>query len=386
MRIYLDYNAGAPLAPEARRAMVAHLGEVTGNASSIHWAGRRARAALDEARTSVAALIGAAPGDIVFTSGGTEANNLALRGATGDERSGHVVTTAVEHASVLDTCDALELEGCGVTRIGVDRLGRVDPDAVGVAITSGTAVVSVGLANSEVGTIQAVAEVSHHTSARGVLLHVDAVQAAGKIPVSVAALGVDLLSLSAHKLGGPPGIGALYVRPGVRLSWRPTGGPQERGRRAGTENVAGAVGFGVAAGLAGSRLAGEAVRQSALIETLWTRIEAAIAGAERNGPLGAGAVVPNTLSVSFPGVDADALVIGLDLAGIAVSAGSACDAGSLRPSHVLLAMGRTPAEARSALRISIGHETSGSDLAQLLDTLPAVVARSRGMAPMEARA
>lgn len=385
MRAYLDYNAGAPLVPEARQAMAAYLDEAAGNSSSIHWAGRRARAALDDARAAVAALIGAAPGDIVFTSGGTEANNLALRGAAGWNGSGHIVTTAIEHASVLDTCEALSAHGCEVTRVGVDRLGRIDPDAVGTVIRSETAVVSVGLANSEVGTIQPVADVSRHARARNVLLHVDAVQAAGKIPVSVDALGADLLSLSAHKLGGPAGIGALYVRSGVRLRRQLAGGPQERGRRGGTENVAGAVGFGVAAEVAEARRASEALRHAALIQTLWARIKAAIPDAERNGPTEGAAVVPNTLSVSFSGADADALVIGLDLSGIAVSAGSACDAGSLRPSHVLLAMGRSAAEARSALRISIGRATTTDDLAHLLGALPAVVARSRGAATMEAR-
>jgi cysteine desulfurase len=386
MRVYLDYNAGAPLVPEARRAMAAYLDEATGNASSIHWAGRRARAALDEARTAVAGLIGAAPGDIVFTSGGTEANNLALRGAATANGGGHIVTTAIEHASVLDTCAALGAHGCETTRVGVDRLGRIDPDAVAAAIRSETVVVSVGLANHEVGTIQPVADVSGRAHARGVLVHVDAVQAVGKMSVSVDALGADLLTLSAHKLGGPPGIGALYVRPGVALRRQLTGGPQERERRAGTENVAGAVGFAAAAQVAGSRLASEGPRQAAMIGSLWTRIKAMTVDAERNGPAAGGAAVPNTLSVTFPGADADALVIGLDLEGIAVSAGSACDAGSLRPSHVLLAMGRSPADARSALRISIGPETTIGDLARLLDALAGVVARSRGATTAEARA
>ncbi len=386
MRIYLDYNAGAPLAPEARHAMAAYLGEEAGNSSSIHWAGRRARAALDEARAAIAALVGAPSGDIVLTSGGTEANNLALRGALGHSGGRHIVTTAIEHASILDTCAALRTHGCDVTWVGVDRLGRVDPDAVKAAIRNDTAVVSVGLANSEVGTIQPVGQLSRHARARNVLLHVDAVQAGGRIPVSVDALGADLLSLSAHKLGGPAGIGALYVRSGVRLERQATGGPQERGRRAGTENVVGAVGFGVAARIADACREVEAVRHRALIQALWIRIEATIEDVERNGPPEGAGVVPNTLSVSFRGADADGLVIGLDLAGIAVSAGSACDAGSLRPSHVLLAMGRSAAEARSALRISIGRETTPADLAYLLDTLRGVVARSRGAVTTEVRA
>jgi cysteine desulfurase len=384
MRIYLDYNAGAPLVPEARDAMAAYLQDAGGNSSSIHWAGRRARAALDDARAAVATLIGATSGEIVFTSGGTEANNLALRGAVGCARGRHIVTTAIEHASVLETCAALSAQGHEVTCVGVDRLGRVDPDAIGAAIRPETAVVSVGLANSEVGTIQSVARVSRHARARNVPVHVDAVQAAGKIPVSVDALDVDLLSLSAHKLGGPSGVGALYIRSGARLERQVAGGPQERGRRGGTVNVVGAVGFGVAARVAGPHIQSEAGRHAALIQALWTRIAATIGDASRNGPEGKGAV-PNTLSVSFPGADADALVIGLDLAGIAVSAGSACDAGSLRPSHVLLAMGRSAAEARSALRISIGRETTAGDLARLIDALPGVVAQSRGSATAEVR-
>jgi cysteine desulfurase len=384
MRIYLDYNAGAPLVPEARHAMAAYLEDAGGNSSSVHWAGRRARAALDDARAAIATLIGATPGEIVLTSGGTEANNLALRGAVGGARGGHIVTTAIEHASVLETCSALSTQGYEVTCVGVDRLGRVDPDAVGAAIRPETAVVSVGLANSEVGTIQPIARVSRHARTRNVPLHVDAVQAAGKIPVSVDGLGVDLLSLSGHKIGGPPGVGALYVRVRTPLERQVAGGPQERGRRGGTENVLGAVGFGAAARVAGAHLESEAARHAALIQALWMRIAGTIADASRNGPQGKGAV-PNTLSVSFPGADADALVIGLDLAGIAVSAGSACDAGSLRPSHVLLAMGRPAAEARSALRISIGRETTAGDLARLVDALPGIVAQSRGVGRAEVR-
>jgi cysteine desulfurase len=332
----------------------------------------------------VAALIDAEPGDVVFTSGGTEANNLALRGLPPVSARAHIVTTAIEHASILDTCAALARTGYEISRVGVDAFGRVDPEAVESAMRPDTTLVSLALANNEVGVIQPVAEISRATRARGVPLHVDAAQAAGKIPVSVDALGADLLTLSAHKLGGPQGIGALYVRPGIRLQAQLSGGPQERQRRAGTENVIGTVGFGAAARLAAAHLTSEAERQSALIERLWRDIQAAVPDAQRNGASPAESV-PNTLSVSFPGADADALVIGLDLWGIAVSAGSACDAGSLQPSHVLLAMGRSFVDARSALRVSIGYDTTADELARFVEVLPEVVARSRGAAAAAGR-
>jgi cysteine desulfurase len=375
MRMYLDYNAGAPLRAEVWAAMAAIAREPFGNPSSIHWAGRAGQAAIQDARAEVAALIGAAPLDVVFTSGGTEANNLAIRGLLTNGRRRHVVTTAIEHTSVLETCQALARSGYDVTSVRVDSVGRVDPAAVADTLRHDTALASIGLANNEVGTIQPVRQIAAETQARGVPLHVDAVQAAGKVPLDVGAIGADLLSLSAHKLGGPQGIGALWVRPGLRLTPQLVGGFQERGRRAGTENVAGIVGFGAAARLARGQLEQEGARQRQLLARLWSGIAAAVPDVQRNSP--SEGVLPNTLNVSLPDADADGLVIGLDLLGIAVSAGSACAAGALKPSHVLLAMHRSPAVARSALRISTGIGTREEDIDYLLAVLPGVVERSR---------
>jgi len=380
--IYLDYNASAPLRGEAHQAMLRAMGTAVGNGSSVHWAGRAARLGIESARADVAAFLAAAPTEIVLTSGGTEANNLAIRGVCEAHPGGHVVTTAVEHASVLETCKSLQTRGVSMTTVGVDRHGRVDPAAVGAALRDETILVSVGLANNEVGTVQPITAIREQVRARGIPFHVDAVQAAGKIPVSVQELGVDLLSLSAHKLGGPQGMGALYVRSGVSIRPQQFGGPQELGRRAGTESVAAALGFAAAARGAASGLVSEGVRQRALVEELWSGIAALVPDAERNSP--ADGVVPNTLNVEIPGADVDGLVIGFDLEGIAVSAGSACAAGSLEPSHVLLAMGRSPIAARAALRLSVGHATTEPDVVAFLQALPGVVGRCRHALQREA--
>lgn len=381
--IYLDYNAGGPLRAQVWEAMTIFANEHLGNPSSIHWAGRTARAALEEARAEVVALIGATSAELVFTSGGTEANNLAIRGVVGARRGGHIVTTAIEHASVRESCEGLLAEGCQVSYVGVDSAGRVDPAAVVKALRDETDLVTIGIANNEVGTIQPIPDIAREARRRNLPLHVDAVQAIGKIPVDVRALGADLLSMSAHKLGGPQGVGALYVRDGIALKRQVWGGPQERDRRGGTENVVGAVGFGMAARLARQELAYEALRQASLIARLWDGIRAAVPDVRRNTPTDD--IVPNTLNVSFPDTDADALVIGLDLCGIAASAGSACAAGSLEPSHVLLAMGRSPEEARSALRISIGVGTTEADIDHCIAALPGVIERSRCAVSAEGR-
>lgn len=379
MGIYLDYNAGAPLRGEAREAMTQFAAAHIGNPSSVHWAGRAARAALEAARAEVAALIGAASAEVVFTSGGTEANNLAIRGLLTERHDRHIVTTAVEHASVRETCESLLAEGYEVSYVGVDPDGRVDCAAVVDALRPDTGLVTIGAANNEVGTVQPITDIARETRRRNLPLHVDAVQAVGKVPVDVRALDVDLLSISAHKLGGPQGIGALYVRGGIRVGRQLWGGPQERHRRGGTENVMGAVGFGVAARLARQELADEPRRQAGLIARLWDGVTGVVCDVRRNTP--ALGVVPNTLNMSFPATDADALVIGLDLCGIAASAGSACAAGSLEPSHVLLAMGRAADEARAALRISVGTGTTEADIDQLVAALPGVLGRSRYTQP-----
>jgi cysteine desulfurase len=347
------------------------------NPSSAHREGARARAALETARAEVAALVGGAPAEIVFTSGATEANNLALRGAVAAAGPGAgLVTTAVEHASVLDTARAIAAGGNRLAIVPVDAEGRVSADDVSAAVGAATRLVSVGLANGEVGAVAPVAAIAERLGGRGILLHTDAAQAVGRLPVDVTALGVDLLSLSAHKLGGPPGIGALWVRRGIRLAPQVTGGPQERGRRAGTENVAAAVGFGVAARLARERLTAAAARMAALVERLWTGLSARVPDVRRNGPV-APPRLPNTLNVSIPGCAGESLMVLLDLAGIATSVGSACAAGAAEPSHVLLAMGRSAEAAREGLRLSLGPDTSPADVERLLEVIPALVAQVR---------
>ena len=373
MRIYLDHNATAPLRPEARDAMVAFLGPPS-NPSSAHREGARARAAVDAARTSVAALVGAASGEIVFTSGATEANNLALSGALGFAGAATtLVTTAVEHASVLEPARALA--GARLRVVGVDAEGRVGVEAMRAAAT-GAALASVGLANGEVGTVAPLAEIAAAVRPAGVLLHSDAAQAVGRIPVDVRRLGVDLLSLSSHKLGGPAGVGALWLRPGVRIAPLHLGGPQERGRRAGTENVAAIAGFGAAARAALQELSAEQARARALTDRLWEGLVARVPGVVRNGPAGE-CRLPNTLNVSFAGCAGESIVVLLDLAGVAVSAGSACAAGAVEPSHVLLAMGRDGAAARGGIRLSVGPTTTAADIDRVLDLLPPLVRQVR---------
>jgi cysteine desulfurase len=370
MRIYLDHNATAPLLPEARQAMLAFLGPPA-NPSSAHREGAGARAAVEAARVEVAALIGAAPGEIVFTSGATEANNLALRGALATDAV--LVTTAVEHASVLEPARAIA--GPRLRVVEVDAEGRVWPDAVGAA-AAGAAFASVGLANGEVGTVAPIAEIAASLAPHGVLLHSDAAQAVGRVPVDVQRLGVDLLSLSSHKLGGPAGVGALWLSPRVHLAPQLLGGPQERGRRAGSENVAAIVGFAAAARVAKRQLAAAAATARALTDRLWRGILARMPDVIRNGPAD-GPRLPNTLNVSFPGCAAESLVVLLDLAGVAASAGSACAAGAVEPSHVLLAMGRDAAAARSGLRLSVGPRTTSDEIDRVLDLLPSLVQQVR---------
>jgi cysteine desulfurase len=370
MRVYLDHNASAPLRPESREAMRAAL-DLVGNPSSAHREGARGRSLIERARAEVAALIGAAPAEIVFTSGATEANNLALRGVRA-VRPGALVTTAIEHASVRETATALG----DVVTVEADGDGRIAADAVVAACGPGTALVSVGLANGEVGSIAPVGEIARALVGRGILLHSDAAQAAGRMPVDVAGLGVDLLSLSAHKLGGPTGVGALWVRRGIALRPGMTGGPQERDRRAGTENVVGIAGFGAAARAARRELATMPGRVAALRDRLWQGIRDALPDAVLNGPADEPRL-PNTLNVAIPGVAGESLLVLLDLAGIAASLGSACAAGAPAPSHVLRAMGRTEADARNGLRLSLGPTSTADEVACVLDVLPRLVAQIR---------
>ena len=378
-RVYLDHNATTPVRPEVVRAMTACLAENFGNPSSVHWAGRQAKRALEDAREQVAASIGATPAEILFTGGGTESNNLALLGLLAARGNGPacVVTTGIEHASVRETLRALRdrTDGLKLIELPVDRQGRVRPGDVAAALTPDTALVSIGLANHEIGTLQPIAELSALIRGRGIPFHVDAVQAAGKIPVDVDRLGVDALSLSAHKISGPKGIGALYVRTGTALRPVLRGGPQEREKRAGTENLAAAVGFGLAAELCARDVETQSARLIRLTAKLWDGIRAAVPDVVRYTP--ARACLPNTLSVGFAGAAGEGLTMGLDLAGIAVSTGSACAAGSLEPSHVLTALGYGEAQAKSAIRFSAGRDTTADDIGAVIDVLPGVVARVR---------
>ena len=372
-RVDLDGNATTRVAAEVREAMLPFLAEESGNPSSLHAAGRAARDAVEEARRRVARLVGARPGRIVFTGGGSESDNLALKGLAFAPRGGrdHVVTSAVEHPAVLATCRFLERTGLRLTVLPVDGDGRVDPAALGRAVDERTLVVSIQLANNEVGTIQPVRELAAIAHARGALFHTDAVQAVGKIRVDVEELGVDLLTLSAHKIHGPKGVGSLFVRKGVELTPLVHGGRQERGLRAGTENVAGIVGMGVAAERALLGLSAGA-RVASLRDRLEEGIRAVLPHARRNGAHVAS--LPNTLNLTLPGLRGEALVVAMDRHGIALSSGSACKAGSPEPTHVLLAMGRTAEEAHCSVRFSLTRESTEADVAAALDALRHVLA------------
>lgn len=377
--VYLDHNATTPLDPRVREAMLPWLGEYFGNPSSIHALGRRARAALDDARERLAKLLGARANEVIFTSGGTEADNLALLGVAraNRHRGRHILTTCIEHHAVLHAAEHLQKrEGFDVTFLPVNRNCLLEPDDVRRAIRDDTILVSVMTANNETGTIQPVTEIAEHCRERGVYFHTDAVQALGKIPVNMRELSADLLSISAHKFYGPKGVGALMVESGVRLEPLSLGGAQEMEKRAGTENVAGILGMVAAAELAVAGIAAEGPRQRELTEKLWSGLAARVTGAHRNGhPEWR---VPNTLNVSFSGgIDGEALLISLDLAGIAVSSGSACIVGTMQPSHVLRAMGLSEELARASVRFSSGKDTTEEDVAYVLEALPPIVARLR---------
>lgn len=371
-RVYLDSNATTPLHPEVLEAMLPFLREQHGNPSSIHHAGHEAKHALEAARRSVAALLGCTARRIVFTGGGSEADNLAVKGvALASRHAGeHIVTSAVEHPAVLESCRALERFGFAVTYVGVDREGLVDPDAVAEAITERTILVSVMHANNETGAIQPIERIAEIARARGVPVHTDAVQAIGKLDVDVERLGVDLLTVSAHKLGGPKGIGALYVRRGVELAPLVAGGGQERGLRAGTENVAATVGFGTACVLVPEWRA-RMDETARLRDLLQAGIERLVPGARLNGPVRER--LANTLNMTLPGIRGESLVYGLDRLGIALSSGSACKAGRPDPSHALLAMGLSEEEAHCSVRLSLGGETTGEEIDTTLAALAQVV-------------
>jgi cysteine desulfurase len=378
MRVYFDYNATTPPSPEVVERVAAATRDLFGNASSVHHFGQQAKAALDDARSALATLLSADPSEIVFTAGGTESDNFALRGAAEAlEPTGrrHLVASAIEHEAVLNTLKALARRGWRTTLVPVDQTGVVSPERVREALADDTAIVSVMHANNEIGTIQPIKEIAGVAHERGALMHTDAVQSAGKIPVDVRALGVDLLSISAHKFNGPKGAGAIYIKRGTRMQPILTGGKHERNRRAGTENTPAIVGMGVAAREAVHKMASEAARVAALRDRLEAGILAAVPGTAVNGE--GSPRVPNTTNISFDRVEAESLLIALDLEGIAVSTGSACSSGTLEPSHVLKAMGFPVHRTQNSLRFSLGLFSTDAEVDRVVETLPRLVDKLR---------
>jgi len=378
-RVYLDNNATTPLLPEVFEAMRPYFAERFGNASSIHHHGRETRAAVERARESVAALLGCRAPEVVFTSGGTEADNLAISGLIhgGD----HVISSTIEHHAVLNSCKRLEAMGCEVTYVPVDSRGLVDPDDVRNALRPHTKLITIMMANNETGVLQPVEEIGKIAAEADVYFHTDAVQAAGKVPIDVNRIGCDLLSISGHKLHAPQGVGALYVRKGTILQPMLYGGSHERSRRAGTENVPGIIGLGKAAELAREGLQrGDLDRMSAQRDYIEKKIVSEI---EATGVNGAGAPrVPNTTNIHFDYIEGEALVIALDLKGLAVSTGAACSSGAIEPSHVLTAMGLPPEIARASLRFSLGKQNTHEDVEFAIDLVPQTVSRLRELSPV----
>jgi cysteine desulfurase len=381
MHIYLDYNATTPVDRAVLEAMLPYFADNFGNASSIHSSGQRGRSAVDAARDNVAALIGAKAAEVVFTSGGTEADNLALFGAVmaSDQSRKHVITTAIEHHAVLNAAQALEKQGIDVTYVSVGSGGVVDPQDIRRELRLETILISVMHANNELGTIQPIEEIGRIAAEADVYFHCDAVQSAGKMPLDVNRLGVDLLSVSAHKIYGPKGIGALYVRSGTPLAPQFHGGHHERDRRPGTENVPGIVGFGKAAELAKMNCETAAARVAVLRDRLEAMLTGSLRSVRVNGDRGRR--IANTTNLAFAGAGGEALVIALDLQGISCSTGAACSSGAVEPSHVLLAIGLTADEARSSLRFSLGRATTSDEIDRAMAIIPPTVERLRALSP-----
>jgi cysteine desulfurase len=381
-KIYLDHAATTPTHPEVVKAMLPYFTEAFGNPSSIYSYGQEARGAIEEARTKVAQLIGARSEEIVFTSGGTEADDFALKGiAFANEHKGnHIITTPIEHPAVVEVCKFLEKRGLKITYLAVDKYGLVDPDDVRKAINNKTILISVMHANNEVGTIEPVEEIGEIAKEAGICFHSDAVQTVGHIPVNVDKLKVDLLAISGHKLYGPKGVGALYVRKGTKLVSLIHGGEQEQRRRAGTENVPAIVGLGKAVEIAGQEMDKEIERLARFRDKLIKGLEKKIDHIRLNGhPTRR---LPNNVNVSVDFVEGESMLLNLDLEGICASTGSACSSASLEPSHVLLALGLSPEQAHGSLRFTLGRENTEADVERVLEVLPSIVARLRAMSPL----
>ncbi len=385
MRIYLDHNATTPVDSAVAELVSDVLKSQFGNASSVHSFGQTAKSVVDEARESVATLLGSGPQEVVFTSGGTESDNLAIRGvaeAMVPAKRRHLIASSIEHEAVLNTFKALGKRGWTTSLLPVDARGVVEPAALEAALTDDTALVSVMHVNNEIGTIQPVAQLAELAHRGGALFHTDAVQSVGKLRIDVAELGIDLLSLSAHKLNGPKGVGALWVRRGSRVVSMMTGGRQERNRRAGTENVPGIAGLGEAARQAASKLTQENTRVGALRDRLEAGILEVVPGTAVNGEITSRA--PNTTNISFDRVEAESLLIALDLEGIAVSTGSACSSGTLEPSHVLRAMGFSPHRSQNSIRFSLGLGNTAEQVDRVVEVIPGVVTKLRRLSTREA--
>jgi len=382
--IYLDHNATTPTAPKVLEAMAPYFSQLYGNPSSVYRLAQQAQEAKEAAREKVAKILGARPEEVIFTSGGTEADNFAIKGVAfaNRERGNHIITSEIEHHAVLNACKWLEKQGFEVTYIGVDRYGVVDLDELKDAITAQTILITIMHANNEVGTIQPIPEMAKMAKRAGIYLHTDAVQTVGKIPADVNELGVDLLSLSAHKIYGPKGVGALYIRRGTKLDSLLHGGHHERNRRAGTENVPGIVGLGRACEIALEEREGEGRRLKALRDKLERKIAEGIDDVVFNGH--PEQRLPGTLNVCIKYVEGESILLNLDFEGIAASSGSACTSGSLEPSHVLLAMGIPPEVAHGSLRFSLGRDNNEEDIDRVIEVLPGIVEKLRAMSPFGA--
>ena len=376
-KVYLDHNASTPVHPDVIQAMLPYFGERFGNPSSVHAFGRESRDGMETAREQVSRFLKVKKEEVVFTSGGTESDNMAIKGIAHARRRGHIITSQIEHHAVLRTCESLEENGFEATYLPVDGYGMVDPEDVRRAIRPDTILVTLMHANSEAGTIQPMREIGRITREMEIPLHVDGVQTFGKVPIDVDAFGIDLLSFSGHKIYGPKGVGGLFIRRGTKMVSVQHGGEHERSRRAGTENVAGIVGLAAAVEIRGREMTAEGVRLSGLRDRLWDEVRARIPEVRLNGhPTER---LPGTCNLCFRGVESESIVLGLDLKGIGVSAGSACTSGNVEPSYVLVAMGVPVEWAMGSVRCSLGHGTSREDIDYVVESIEPLVAKLRSL-------